>query len=287
MINIGVDRGKYILNVRTLPNIQTVLDSTDSISYQVSVFGELDGAVNIPSVVVFAGACRYFGGDFEVDIEDWIDTFLTKYTYASVNGGGYYDHCVTSCTVSVDFVFHNESAGTDTSRSMTYTWQPESLGLAYPDTNSDCGGAELLLYNTGWAHYDEPDRELCIPLWTMGYTLKGKTTDKLIKTNYMDKYGDMHNGSVDNRYELECYVDPDWLDVHKDIYDYGVVMAALQASRRTYMQCVNFISIPGMGSSGNLNLEGRVKDVEQVEVYSDYSTGRRVPSLKITFEVYR
>lgn len=286
MINIGVDRNKYILNIKTIPNIQTLLMDCESISYQVTVSGELDGVISIPAVVVYAGSSRYFGGDYEIDVSDWIDTFLTKYTYADVNGGGYYDHCVTSCTVVIDLEFHKTS-GASSSSSMTYVWEPDPFGIAYPVDTTTCGGAKLLLYNTGWAHYDEPDKELCIPLWVNGYILKGKTIDKFVKTNYMDKYGDYHNGSVENRFEIECYMDPDWLDVHKDVYDYGVVMAAMQASKRTYLKGVNFLTIKGMGSSGSVSLEGRVKDVESVEVYSSYNSDRRVPSLKITFEVYR
>lgn len=286
MINIGVNRNKYILNIKTIPNIQTLLMDCESISYQVSVSGELDGVISIPAVVVYAGASRYFGGDYEIDIMDWIDTFLTKYTYADVNGGGYYDHCVTSCTVVIDLEFHKTS-GASSSSSMTYVWEPEPFGITYPEDTTTCGGAKLLLYNTGWAHYNELDKELCIPLWVNGYILKGKTIDKFVKTNYMDKYGDYHNGSVENRFEIECYVDPDWLDVHRDVYNYGVVMAAMQASKRTYLKGVNFLTIKGMGSSGSVSLEGRVKDVEKVEVYSSYNSDRRVPSLKIIFEVYR
>lgn len=41
-----------------------------------------------------------------------------------------------------------------------------------------------------------------------------------------------------------------------------------------------------MKGYGYIEMEGRVKDVEKVEVSSSYSVEKKLPSLKITFEVY-
>lgn len=279
MINIGFDRKKYSLK-------PTVPSGTDSITYNVHVAGVLDGTTNISMVQVFRGSCRYFGGEFEVDATDWIDSFLYKYTWSDV-GGTWGVHTVTSCTVSASISFY-DSAGSIISAILKHvTWTPATLNKAYPTFGNVCGEAKLLLYNSGYVHNDQSTKELCVPLWTLGGVLQGKTVNNLQKVTYMDRYGDMHNGSIGNKYELECYVDPDWLNVHQNPFNYEVVMACLQASLKTYLNSVNSLTIPGMGTSSSLSLEGRVKDMEKVEVQSNYTTDQKVPTLKIVFEVYR
>lgn len=269
MINISTTRGKYIFK-------PTVPSSTATIDYQVTVGGVVGGSSVTPSVV-FVGKTNYFGGTYEVDFSDWIDSFLSKYLDIYTQ--------VSSVSVSIVFTYTSEG-GTTSTQTMTYAWTPDDCGLPVPSWDA-CGGAALTLVNSGFVNSGTTSKLLTLKLYTWGYTLVGKTINNIEKTNYMDKYGDKHNGSCTNKFEFECYIDPDWLKVGEDGTVYNKVMTACQSSKRTLLRGVNFLTIKGFGSGGSIELEGRVKDVEKVDVYSTYNVNQKVPTLKITFEVYR
>lgn len=280
MINLSITRGKYILK-------PTVPADTETVDYTVSVGGEyfdfnVDKTTIQPSVV-FVGKTRYFGGNYEVDCSDWIDGFITKYMGDGTNS-------VTKCTVSIDFTYtdvNNLSSG----QTMSLTWTPDIINLEHPSWDNSCGGGLLMLYNSGFELIDGAAGPVIIKLNSIAGRLIGTATNKIEKTNYMDKYGDTHNAFATNRYEIECYVDPDWFQVGE--YSGGIynqLMTAMQTSRKTYLKnsLGSVLRINGIpGSGGNVNLEGRVKDVDKVDVYSIYSPDRKVPTMKITFEVYR
>ena len=143
-------------------------------------------------------------------------------------------------------------------------------------------------YNTtigGSAQNSEAPTDIVVPLVVVNGKIKGKTTDNLNKITYMDRYGDTHNSVMTNNYEVECYIDPDWLSVKTgDDLVYEKVMIALQNAKKTYL-CSN-AAISGIDCTSSFVLEGRVKDVEKVETYSSYNTSNRIPTYKITFEVY-
>ena len=121
---------------------------------------------------------------------------------------------------------------------------------------------------------------------------------------YMDKYGDTHNGSTSNSIELEVFIDPDWLNVktNSDL-EYEKVMLALQCAQKSTLKGCGAggfdpIHISGMftayipstpGGTRPLQyfeIPGRVKDVKKIETYSAYSNTKKVPTIKITFEIY-
>lgn len=185
----------------------------------------------------------------------------------------------------------------------------ESLYSA-EDINSN-GTAYLLLINSGFTmpysqtkNLQTVDRngstttetnEVVVPLIVKNKAIKGKTTNVLDKTTYMDKYGDTHNSKTDNRFEIECYVDPSFLSYKNGSdgvetnydYNYEKVMLALQNAQQTFL-CFDGTNVRISGFP-NLNqigyVEGRVKDVEKIETNSNYTSNRQL-SYKIVFEVY-
>lgn len=253
MINYSTNREKYIVK----PIIPT---GTGVVNYTVIIDQE----------VIFVGKSRYFGGDYEVDCSDFIDTYITK---ASIN--------VTSVTVTVNFTFDDDPTVT----ALTCTWTPTLLNLPEPAAAEPF--VYLILTNCGFVMDGGVSVE--VPLSFKNGLLEGKTVNHLEKVNYIDRYGDSHNGSMANRYELECYVDPCWLDVKtKDDFEYVKVALALQGSKRTALYGMGVgISGMSMDTGSGFYIEGKVKDIEQIETYSSYSTDKKVPTYKITFEVYR
>ena len=83
-------------------------------------------------------------------------------------------------------------------------------------------------------------------------------------------------------------MDPCWFSVTTgDDLEYEKLFLALQNSKITTLDLVN-VTISGIEFGSNIEqLIGRVKDIEKIETYSSYSTDKKVPSYKITFEVYR
>lgn len=278
MINTTDDRGIYILT-------PTVPSSTETIDYTVSLSGQLNGSTSISSYVVFVGKTRYFGGTYEVDCSDWIDSFITKYN--RYNGSL---TTVTKCVVSVVFTYTSDQNLTST-QNMSYTWTPETISLPQPTFGGVCGEGQIKLYNSGYVHYNQTSSPLTIKLLTYGGQLIGQTDNIIDKTTYMDKYGDTHNASATNKFEIECYVDPDWFHIkgRNSGITYNKLMTAMQTARTSFIGSPSsgVINIPGIQTSGGATFEGRVKDVEKVEMPSTYNVNRKVPTMKITFELYR
>lgn len=268
MINYSTTRGEYILKA-------TVPASTEHIDYEVYIWGTVGGVVTAEELV-FVGQSRYFGGDYEIDCEDWVDTFLSD--NLDVNS------IVTGCYIKIILTYTSD-LGVQSSQTLTRLFYPKQVDVDVP-TFDACGGAELILYNS-WFYNDSTDKLMKVKLLTKGFRLVGRVDNIMHKTTYMDKYGDVHNGSTSNKYELECYIDPEWLNMKDSGDTYGAVMAALQSSKKTIFRGVHTLFILGMGIYGVGDMEGRVKDVEKVEVYSTYSVRQKLPTLKITFEVYR
>lgn len=278
MINISVSRGTYILT-------PTVPSTTVQIDYTVSVSGQLNGSTNISASTVFVGKSRYFGGDYEVDCSDWIDAFITKYNKYN---GSY--TTVTSVTVSITFTYTKDDNTTST-QTKTCTWTPDTINLAAPTFDGACGSCQLVLYNSGFVNLGTASQPLKIKILTFNGRVTGKVTNNLDKTDYMDRYGDKHNGSITNKMEVECYVDPDWYRVNnRNMVIYNQLMTAMQCAKRSVLGAPSgsVCSIQGFTfTGGGTNLDGRVKNVENVDVYSSYNVDQKVPTMKITFEVYR
>lgn len=260
MINIYNNRERYILK-------PTVPDGTETITYEVSIAG----------TTIFVGKTRYFGGTYEVDCSDWIDSYIQRNNNTSM----------LSVVVQVVFTFDNGQGSTQT-QTMQCSWSVSSVWLNKPATTGS-EYAVIQLYNSGFIHNSDSGH-FYVPLDFRNGILEGKTIDKLEKVNYIDRYGDSHNGSMTNRYELECYIDPCWLFVKTgDDNTYEKVMMALQNAKRSVL-LLKGVSVSGIYNSSPQTawtLEGKVKDIERVETYSSYSVERRIPTYKITFEVYK
>ena len=253
MINYSTNRSKYIVK-------PTVPSGTEVVNYTVIMNQE----------VIFVGRSRYFGGDYEVDCSDYFESYIAKQT-TNVN----------SVSVTVNFTFDDDPTVT----AITCSWTPDTLNL--PEPAAAAPFAHLVLTNCGFLM--EGGVSVRIPLSVTNNILDGKTINHLEKVNYIDRYGDSHNGSMTNHYELECYVDPCWIDVKtKDDFEYVKVALALQGSQKTVLYGLG-VGISGMdvNTSTGFLMEGKVKDIEQIETYSSYSTNKKVPSYKITFEIYR
>ena len=276
MIDINAHRGMYVIT-------PVVPVNTEKIVYEVTIGG----------VMIFVGRTQYFGGTYEIDCRDWLDTYLAK---ATTN--------VTSVTISIAFTFYDEDGTTLSTQTRTLTWQPIMLGLTPPPQPADYSKTycNIELLNCGFIF--NGNVAVRVPLQLSNLTLVGKTINNLEKVTYVDKYGDTHNGSLSNSYELECYIDPDWLDVdtNKDM-NYEMIALALQGAQKATLKGCGAggftpIHISGMftsyvnpGGGGTMPLQyfeipGRVKDVKKVETYSAYSTKKKIPTYKITFEIY-
>lgn len=265
MINVTQDRDKYILK-------PTVPANTDRIDYEVT----------IDSNVVFVGKTRYFGGDYEVDCTDWIESYIDSKSRTDIQVG--------QITVYVTFTFWGSTYSQTT---MSCSYHPEGTNLPVPLDDENCRYLYLELSNCGFVHYDSQYVKFRVPLLCRDKKLIGGAVNRLEKVKYIDRYGDDHNGVTTNKYEIECYVDPDWLNINTPSYginNYRDVMLALQNSKNTIMRSFgtgDFIKIPGIDTASMTYLEGKVKDMEQVEVRSSYDAGHRLPTLKIIFEVYK
>lgn len=235
-------------------------DGTDYISYTVSIGGNQ----------VFSGGGKYFGERYLLDCMNWIEDYINDHL----------DSEITSVTVTVVFTFND-----GTSQTKTLTW----TAYTFPSLSMPCSNVYLTLSNCGFVAYNSNNSVIpvVVPLATVNGYLDGKTINNLDKINSIDKWGNIIPGSTTNHYELECYVDPDCLNIEtgKDLV-YENVMLALQNAKSIYLS-LNGNNISGMvNTSGISGFNVHVKDVEKIETYSSYSTNKKVPSLKITLEVF-
>lgn len=247
MINSSTNRGKWILK-------PTIPSGTELIDYNVYVNDTL----------TFVGHTKYFGGDYEVDMSDYIETKILAGS--------------SSVSLRVVFTFDNGSSTT----TQVLSWTPESISITPINTSST--DAYIELFNSGYVINSSTVK---VPLNVYNGYIVGKTVNNLEKITYIDRYSDTHNGGMTNKYELECYIDPCWLQVTTDDdYVYEQLMMALQYAGKAELHLGSGIGIKGL-SAWSTTIEGRVKDIEKIELYSQYSTSKRVPSLKIIFEIYK
>ena len=251
MINLSVFRGKYILK----PDIPV---GTEEITYEVT----------INSTLIFVGKSRYFGGTYEVDCSDFIETYLRKGKQTA--------------SLNVRFIYDG-----GTSQTLSLSWSPDYINLPAIDT-TESSYAYIELSNSGFLIGDSTTNyPVRIPLDVKNGVLSGKTINRLDKTTYIDRYADIHNGGMTNHYELECYIDPCWLEVTTgNDLEYEKLMLAMQNADSSILNAKG-CKISGMDLFSTAQMPGRIKDVERVETYSSYSTNKKVPSYKIVFEIYK
>ena len=251
MINLSTVRGKYILK----PDIPV---GTEEITYEVIMNNTL----------IFVGKSRYFGGTYEVDCSDFIETYLRK----------------GEQTASLNVKFTYNGGITET---LSLSWSPDYINLPAIDT-TESSYAYIELSNSGFLIGNSTTNyPVRIPLDVKNGVLSGKTINRLDKTTYIDRYADIHNGGMTNHYELECYIDPCWLEVTTgNDLEYEKVMLAMQNADSSTLK-LKGCKISGMKPLIVTQIPGRVKDVESIETYSSYSTNKKVPSYKITFEIYK
>ena len=251
MINLSTVRGKYILK----PDIPV---GTEEITYEVIMNNTL----------IFVGKSRYFGGTYEVDCSDFIETYLKK--------------GVQTASLNVRFIYDG-----GTSQTLSLSWSPDYINLPAIDT-TESSYAYIELSNSGFLIGNSTTNyPVRIPLDVKNGILSGKTINRLDKTTYIDRYADIHNGGITNHYELECYIDPCWLEVTTgNDLEYEKLMLAMQNADSSTLK-LKGCKISGMKPLIVIQIPGRVKDVESIETYSSYSTNKKVPSYKITFEIYK
>ena len=251
MVNLSSVRGKYILK-------PSVPEGTEEITYEVT----------INNTLIFVGKSMYFGGTYEVDCSDFIETYLRKGEQTA--------------SLKVRFIYDG-----GTSQTLSLSWSPDYINLPAIDT-TESSYAYIELSNSGFLIGDSTTNyPVRIPLDVKNGVLSGKTINRLDKTTYMDRYADIHNGGMTNHYELECYIDPCWLEVTTgNDLEYEKLMLAMQNADSSTLK-VNGYKISGMNPFIAVQMPGRVKDVEKIETYSSYSTNKKVPSYKIVFEIYK
>ena len=251
MINLSTLRGKYILK----PDIPV---GTEEITYEVIMNNTL----------IFVGKSRYFGGTYEVDCSDFIETYLRKGRQTA--------------SLNVRFIYDG-----GTSQTLSLSWSPDYINLPAIDT-TESSYAYIELSNSGFLIGNSTTNyPVRIPLDVKNGVLSGKTINRLDKTTYIDRYADIHNGGMTNHYELECYIDPCWLEVTTgNDLEYEKLMLAMQNADSSTLNAKG-CKISGMDLFSTAQMPGRVKDVEKIETYSSYSTNKKVPSYKIVFEIYK
>lgn len=256
MINISTDR-KFFIITPDMPQ------GTEEVYYEVYVDGSL----------VFTGKSGNFGGrfDYEVDVTDFVEAQLAK--TPALNPA--------RVQVVVDFYYDDPDRTNPDTYSMA--WAPEVINL--PSNWSS--GAWIQLANCGFTLNQGMAVE--IPLMVRNGLVEGKTINKLTKVKHMDRYGDEYNSSVSNRYEIECYIDPSWLKVTtRNDLEYAKLELAMQNALTSWLILSKGVDISGIKPANSaLSMKGRVKDVEKVETQSSYSVSEKVPTYKITFELYR
>lgn len=267
MINLSTERNKFII----VPNVPT---GTSRIDYNVYVDG----------VLTFVGSSKYFGDDgchaYHIDISDYIET---KILSDGSGAGG-----LSDIAIRVEWSYD----GVPTQVSY-YTWSPDTISSTYlPPLNTN-NNTFIALGNCPICCLSGNQRmHLDIPLKVYNGYVVGKTINTIDKITYINKYGDSYNGGASNSFEIECYMDSDSLNVttNNDMI-YEKVIMALQTAGVSYLNLDKGpTSIKGIERPNSLYqrkvLWGKVKDVEKVELYSRYNTTNKVPSLKITYEIY-
>lgn len=252
MINFSSIRGKYILK----PNVP---DGTEEITYEVT----------LNNTLIFVGKSRYFGGDYEVDCSDFIETCLRKGEQTAA--------------LSVRFSYDGSS-----SQTLVLSWSPDYINLPAIDITGS-SYAYIELSNSGFLIGNSTTSyPVRIPLDVKNGIVSGKTINKLDKITYIDRYADIHNGGMTNHYELECYIDPCWFSVTTgDDLEYEKLVLAMQNADSAILN-IKGCTITGIERYfDTAEMAGRIKDVESIETYSSYSTNKKVPSYKITFEIYK
>lgn len=251
MINLSALRGKYILK----PDIPV---GTEEITYEVIMNNTL----------IFVGKSRYFGGTYEVDCSDFIETYLRKGEQTA--------------SLNVRFIYDG-----GTSQTLSLSWSPDYINLPAIDT-TESSYAYIELSNSGFLIGNSTTNyPVRIPLDVKNGVISGKTINRLDKITYIDRYADIHNGGMTNHYELECYIDPCWLEVTTgNDLEYEKLMLAMQNADSSTLKVKGY-KISGMNFFFTAQMPGRVKDVEKIETYSSYSTNKKVPSYKITFAIYK
>jgi len=263
MINITTNRYKYLAQPISIPA------GTEEIQYTVSIY----------STVIFVGKSNYFGGEYVVDCSDFIESYIAS------RGEVY--------TVPVKVVFDFDN-GTSTTTILYWYADVINLPWDYPAQAMlqarGCGFKMLEEWEEG-SEIEHADAPVNIPLLVNNELLSGKTINRLDKVTYMDKWGNTHNGSMTNKYEVECYIDPCWLKMSTgNDMEYEKVMLALQNAKKTVLY-LNMTSSDHNKISGieidefGIGIEVRVKDIEKVETYSSYSTTNRIPTYKLTIEI--
>lgn len=274
MINLVENRKLYVVK-------PTIPSGTEKIDY----------SVYVDNVLVFVGSSKYFGGDYEVDLSDFIESKILSYPVSEEAMGG-------ASSIIIRVVFSYDNGTTETKYG---SYEPYIISSAViPEPAYFSSATYIRLGNSQvWGEGPDPTDptqtimyHLKIPVKTYNGYVVGKTINNIEKTTYIDRNGNSHNGGVVNNYEIECYLDSDALNVTSKNNDmiYEKVIMALQSAGVFWLSLGEGVNIKGLDrdnyGNNRLDLLGRVKDIEKVELYSTYSTTNKVPSLKITFEIY-
>lgn len=240
-------------------------------------YGTYTVSVSDLSNPVFEGRISHVMATHEIDVSDWIDQYITR---AAQNSYTTFD-----CTVSVVLRLYTAVSENPNITTKTVRFTPEVISLdTYTPTGLDTY-AFLNCYYTGFKTSTGSAYILKVPLQTRNGMLVGKTTNKITKVGYKDRYDDEHNSIATNKIELECYVDPDWIGVKTTAdHKYEQVMLALQVGRSFTFE--GNVGISGLTGLPLGTIPGHVKTVEEVITYSQYSTEKRL-TYKIIFEIAR
>lgn len=251
MIICDSNQRKYKLTV-------TPPDETEIIDYD----------IYLPNMTVSAyhGKTRYFGGNFELDLSDWVEACWNDPNFPS------------SGTIQIDFVY--DESTTVVVKTMSY--DKELISMTQPST----GNAYIDLYNSDFKLTNVSNDHIRIPLLYENDILKGKVNNNIDKTVFMDKYGNVHNSTSDNWYEIECYFEIPPVITKSDVV-YQQIMGAFQSARESTLYLTNSVKISGMKCGSSTTLPCHIKDIEKVTTYSRYNTTNNVPVYKITLEIYR
>lgn len=228
------------------------------------------------------------------ELMDYYYDYIAPYVRAIQLSGGY-DLTLRGVAFKT-FTLYGEEPAFDEFQSPTV-----GIGLINQMIPSECSTAHLVLCDCGYTigqtrfpHFDVVAEEfkesflpssVIVPLKVKNNMLAGKTINNLDKTTYIDRYGNTHNASMTNTWELECYIDPDWILLFSGYdYEYEDIMLACQNAKTSYITLEN---VQVSGCTGVGPVKGRVKDIEKIETHSSYSNNKKVPTYKITFECYR
>ena len=272
MINISTDQRKWIVKLTDIPS------NAVQVKYIVSYEDDAD-----EYNCAFVGKGFIIGDTYEFDLQDFVDYRLSHPEVADT------DYPVISYKAWWVDADGNESfaQGHD-----NWVIQKKSINLPIVDDPSNdqapCPAAVIRLNNSDLRPVLGSD-PIIVPLVVEAGILKGEVRHKLDKITHIDRYGDTYTDSVRNKIEIDCFVDPDWLNVKTgNDESYANAIAALQTARSTQMVVACGVSglYKAMYWSDYKILEGRVADVEEIKTYSKYNSNHYTRGLKVTFEVY-